>query len=70
MSDNYNYEVNYVHDLQAKYACDLYHYNSEAIYINQQTLAPLHAITTIATGYHTPPTYSPFFHSQSVFETT
>ena len=30
--------------------------------IYQQTLAPLHAITTIATGYHTPgsaPTYSP-----------
>ena len=34
------------------------------LYIYQQTLAPLHAITTIATGYHTPgsaPTYSPFF---------
>ena len=32
------------------------------LYIYQQTLAPLHAITTIATGYHTPgsaPTYSP-----------
>ena len=30
----------------------------------QQTCAPLHAITTIATGYHTPgsvPTYSPLF---------
>ena len=33
------------------------------LFINQQTLAPLHAITTIATGYHTPgsaPTCSPF----------
>ena len=32
------------------------------LYIYQQTFAPLHAITTIGTGYHTPgsaPTYSP-----------
>ena len=33
------------------------------LYIYQQTLASLHAITAIATGYHTlgsAPTYSPF----------